>query len=118
MKPDDMTLGEFESFLNPLIEALIEEKIKLANLEDYSLIPRQLMNQINAYVNHGIPLCGFLNAIFSNDLMRAVSQADNENIFLIPLYCKYIFSEVPYTCHGSSEIVNRWMKIQSKRSLK
>lgn len=114
MKPDEMILGELESFLSQIIEAFLEEKIKLANLEDYSMIPRHLMDQINEYVKHGVPLCGFLNAIFSNDLMDSIAQADNENLFLIPLYCKYVFNKVPYNCHGSPEIVEGWIDLHKE----
>lgn len=102
--------------LDPIYKKLLEGDTTQLDFPDYSLIPDYLMEQIKSYVEKGEPLCGFLNAIFSNDLMTTVAQADHNNIGLIPLYCKFIWNELPHTCHGSCEAVYDW--IESKKDKK
>ena len=79
-------------------------------IENYSIIPKVLMENIIGYVQKGERLGGFLHALFSNDLMRSIAQADDTNIKLIPLYCRFIYMECPSKCHGSYEIVEAWQQ--------
>lgn len=78
----------------------------------YSLIPERLLNNIRDYVNDGEPLCGFLYAIFINDLKMTVGAADSQNINLIPVYVRYIHNNCPWNCHGGREAVEEWMKMK------
>jgi hypothetical protein len=69
-----------------------------------------MMESIIAYSEKKEPLGGFLTAVFANDLFKAVSRADETNLALIPIYCSYIYWELPSTCHGSYEIVKKWIE--------
>ena len=82
---------------------------------NYDFIPKFHMECMLSYVNDGIPMGGFLTALFANDLSRTFSRSDEENFEIIPVYVSFIHNEVPSTCHGSYEIVKEW--IRSKHDL-
>ena len=86
------------------------------NIFDYEKIPEHLMRRIKMYVDHGQNLGGFLYAIFTNDLFKAVGKADDINMPLIQIYVAYIVNEVPYNCHGSKEIVDLWIEKKQNES--
>jgi len=76
---------------------------------DYN-IPDYMMKSINEYVQDGKPLGGFLRAVFANDLIKAVTGADEDNYKLLKSYVLYVHWEVPASCHGSYEIVKKWIR--------
>lgn len=80
------------------------------NYFDYDLIPLHMMENIKAYVAKKQKLGGFLHAVFSNDLFRAVGAADAVNLPLIPMYVNYAWNECPSGCHGSMALVENWME--------
>lgn len=73
-------------------------------------VPNILIEGLAKYVEHKIPTGDFLRAILSNDLMQAVSRADNYNINYLREIVTYIHSELPVGCYGSKEAVERWIK--------
>jgi hypothetical protein len=87
----------------------MKKKIKI-NYFDYTLIPDRLMENMKEYAKGNQILGGFLDAVFCNDLSRAVACADDTNSPLIPVYVKFIHHELPFGCHGSREIVEAWLK--------
>ena len=70
---------------------------------DSLYIPNRMMPGIRRYVDNGVPPGRFLTAIICNDLSRAVSAADYENIRNIPAFSVYFRNEVPSGCWGSIE---------------
>lgn len=84
------------------------------NRFDYSLIPDHMRSAIHYYVKDGRHIGGFLTALFSNDLFKSVSKADDENLAIIPVYVCYIHNELPMGCHGSFEIVQEWQTKKRK----
>lgn len=81
---------------------------------EYKLIPEHMLASIEGYVKYGHQLGGFLTAVFSNDLFKAIARGDDQNVTLLRTYVRYINWECPGGCHGSLETVNRW--IQEKRT--
>jgi hypothetical protein len=77
---------------------------------DYSLIPERIMQNLLYYVKGKEAPGGFLYAVLSNNLFKAISKADDEMLPLIPLLVMYIHWEVPASCHGSPEHVKAWME--------
>jgi len=65
---------------------------------------------IDNYVHLGIPPGDFIKAVLANDLMEALGRADEENRFDIFEICQYVFNEIPAKCHGSYEIVDKWLE--------
>lgn len=84
----------------------------------YKDIPDHMMESITFYISHGRPLGGFLEAVFANDLFKAVSKADDVNLEILPIYVCYIYNELPGDCHGNYEIVEDWIMKHRKDSTK
>lgn len=85
--------------------------------EDYSLIPDRVMGNLLEYVEGNEAPGGFLYAVLSNNLFQAIGRADNEMQPLIPLLVKFIMWKLPHGCHGSPEIVGRWMDKKHKEKM-
>lgn len=73
------------------------------NFENYTAIPSHTQSALQRYVECGIMPGGFLQAVLSNDLMRAVNSADNYNRAAIPDIAKFVYNELPMAAHGSEE---------------
>ncbi len=73
-------------------------------------IPRRMMDGIRRYVDQGIPPGDFLQAVICNDLVAAVSRADDENIRNLPAFVGYFYNEVPGPCWGSPQKMEAWIE--------
>lgn len=71
---------------------------------------------IHNYVISGQPLGGFLTAVFSNDLMKALRLADEHNRMGIHHYIT-VLSNVPALCWGNPKRVQIWSKIRGIEGL-
>ena len=63
---------------------------------------------VSAYVMEGTPFGGFLTALFENNLMRAMSEADDTNKPLMGAWCKFIYNACPSGTWGSPKAVRQW----------
>lgn len=70
----------------------------------------EMLGAIRGYVEHGYIVGGFLTAVLENDLSRAVTRADAQNLRNLPAYVMYLNSHVPASCWGSKEKVAAWIK--------
>jgi len=73
-----------------------------------ALLPEGMRDSIVAYVEHGIPLGHFLDALLSNDFMGAVKRADEENLPALGNWGVYLYNYAPPRCFGSAEKVQAW----------
>ena len=73
-------------------------------------IPEHLKEVIIEYVYRGRPTGGFLEAIFSNDLVGAFGRADFESMEGNPEIVKWLYNKAPMGCHGSSERFLSWLR--------
>jgi hypothetical protein len=78
-------------------------------LNDYSVIPDHLMNQMILYLEESKTPCSFLVAMMSNDFMKTIAKADEDNINILPTYAHFIHWEAPMGSHGSYEKVEAWL---------
>lgn len=76
-----------------------------------------MMNSIQNYLNFGSPLGGFLHAVFSNDLTKACSRADEYNLKILPTYVIYIYNMCPMSSNGSEKAILEWMKAKQVESM-
>jgi len=53
---------------------------------------------------------GFLTALFSNDLMRAVALADTENAQALAQWVQFLYNYCPVSSYGSPEAVEAWIE--------
>lgn len=65
---------------------------------------------IRNYVENGIPMGGFLTAVFSNDLLTAVAVADEENYAALKEIVIYAYNECPSECNGSKDKIDAWIE--------
>ena len=86
---------------------------------DYNQIPNSYMiDGVKRYVENGGDAGDFLTALFSNDLVGALSRADDSNREKIWDWVKFLWNEVPSNCWGSREQVIQWQKKGGKKGLK
>lgn len=81
---------------------LVEGYYKDSLVHDYTMplmtsIPGQHIIQIGTSIlctkwGIGYPGGSFVQAVVDNDLMSAVSKADNTNVKMLPFYCKLIYN--------------------------
>ena len=69
----------------------------------------QMMDSIRNYIDRKIPAGSFLSAVICNDLVSAVSNADDENIKNIPAFASYFYQYAPTSCWGSLEKMKIWL---------
>jgi len=71
------------------------------------LKPRHFI-EIERFVEEGIPMSHYLQALFANDLLGAVSRGDDEMMSLLREYIRYISNNTPPDCRGSWDAVKEW----------
>ena len=78
------------------------------------MIPQDIKNHIDNYVNQKYPPGSFLYAVLTNDLMGAVSKADHINSQYLKDIMIYVYNDIPSACWGSREKVEEWLKSKVK----
>jgi hypothetical protein len=73
-------------------------------------VPPDTLGQIEAYVNHRIPLGGFLHAVFANNLEVACGKADDKNRAHLCNIVDYVSNYCPVLCRGSPAKVQAWLE--------
>ena len=77
--------------------------------EVYKNIPSYVITALEYYVSDRHSTGGFLNAVLTNDLFRAVGKADNESMKALRGIVTLIHCHVPAICWGSKERVRDWL---------
>ena len=77
---------------------------------NYSRIPEHCREGVKRYIENGIPFGGFLQAVFSNNLMRTFEEADGINIERIKDYASFLYNEAPIQSWGSKEKMEAWIE--------
>lgn len=65
---------------------------------------------IELYVDSGIRPGSFLQAVICNDLLKAVSTADKENLIDLKEITMYVAFQCPAACSGSKKKMDDWIK--------
>lgn len=73
-------------------------------------IPPHMAEALVRYVEHGVPVGNFLQAVLSNDLKAAVGYADDCNIHLLKEYVQWMYNECPSPAQGSLEKYLAWIR--------
>ena len=77
-------------------------------------VPVHLRSGILNYVVDHKPVGHFLTAVFENNLMEAMSRADEVSRAGLFNICQFIYNEAPSPCHGSCEKVAAWLAEKPK----
>ena len=84
-----------------------EELLELANQLD---VPATTAVGLVNYILEGIPSGHFLEAVLSNDLMKAMSRADFTNRRFLHNTCIFLFNHAPARCYGTPRIYKEWVE--------
>jgi hypothetical protein len=76
-------------------------------------VPEQFHEPIINYIAHRRPVGSFLEAVISNDFIKAVTRADEEALENIPAFAVFFIMWAPADCYGSRGAYWKW--IGSKR---
>ena len=91
---------------NKELQKHIEDSLN-KGLRDTS-IPDYMHPAITDYVLRHRKPGDFLTAVLSNDLFKAVGQADNDNLVALHDWVILIYNFTPSNCWGSPERVKEW----------
>lgn len=80
------------------------------NRAHYPLIRPDILDAMDAWGAAHQQSGSFLMSVFANDLMEAVSRANQDNIAALTDICQYVYNELPSGCHGSREAVAAWIE--------
>jgi len=69
---------------------------------------------IDRYAKDGVPTGGFLMTVLHNDLVGALSKADEGNLVDLKEIVAYCYNEIPGNCWGSPENVKEWIENKAK----
>ena len=73
------------------------------------LVPQEIKDSLQRYVEDYVPTGGFLQSVLENDLTGAFARADARNFEVLGHIVGYVYNSVPATCHGSAKIVELWL---------
>ncbi len=77
---------------------------------DYSKLPSHMQGAVKRYIEKGIPPGDFLTAVIENNLLRAVSHADDTNVKALKTWVQFFYNEAPGNCWKTKEAMNAWVK--------
>lgn len=73
-------------------------------------IDADMAEDLASYVTWGQPVGDFLYQVLSNNLVGAYTRADNRNYNKLREYATILYNDLPASCWGSEEKVEKWMK--------
>lgn len=76
---------------------------------DKNAIPQLTLDSLTRYVEHGIPPGSFVTAVLCNDLVKAVGNADQDNMYALHKIVQYVYNELPSESWGNLNKMNAWM---------
>ena len=72
-------------------------------------IPPLILDGLRRYVTDQEPTGGFLHAVLTNNLMKAVGRAEAASLAALPAIVSFVYWVIPSECHGSPEAVKAWL---------
>jgi hypothetical protein len=72
-------------------------------------IPRYMREGLLRYLDQGVPVGTFLEAVLSNDLERAVLHADENNLPVLRGYIRFLRNNAPPLSYGSKAAYDQWV---------
>lgn len=76
----------------------------------YEDIPTLVMEGMKRYVEGHVQPGNFLTAVIQNNLSEAIGRADESSLANIKSIVQWFYNESPYTCWGSPEKMEAWLK--------
>ena len=88
---------------------MIDIRNYLLNKMEEKRLPEHSRETLLEYILQGRKTGGFLEALLSNDFMRAFEKADLHNRRSFLNYAEFLLNDAPRGCWGSSHIYERWI---------
>ena len=82
----------------------------------YPLIPYSTRDTIVRYIDAGLPPGSFVTAVLSNDLVKSVGAADEDNLLALTDIAKFVYNELPVEAWGNQNKVNAWIKKRGNKN--
>lgn len=77
---------------------------------NYQNAPNNFGDAWKIYVECGVRMGSFAEALLTNNLPEAMARADSININLIPAHIRWMMDNLPEECWGSRESYEAWRK--------
>jgi len=87
----------------------IERMLDILGETEYQAIPDYMLPSFFDYFFLGIRPGDFLQALLSNDLVGAVTTADDTNAAGLRQWCLFLENWTHSHCHGSQESMTSWL---------
>jgi hypothetical protein len=71
---------------------------------------KEIRESLVRYAHEHVATGGFLHAVLTNDLIRAIQVADPGNFQSLPAIIDYCLQLLPSQAWGSPDAVNQWLK--------
>ena len=65
---------------------------------------------LDRYAQDHLPTGNFLRGVLENNLLEAITRADEENLRDLPEIIKYVYNDLPSPCWGSKQAVQNWLE--------
>lgn len=75
---------------------------------DYECLPLHMRDGAKLYIERGVEPGCFLLAVLENDLLGAITRADQYNSAKLSDYGNFLLT-IPMAAKGSHEAVNKWI---------
>lgn len=72
-------------------------------------LPAHLRESLDAYIDTGRPLGGFLSAVVDNNLKEACARADEESVGVIHVIVAFLYNEAVAGCWGFAGAHQKWV---------
>ena len=82
---------------------------------DYGRLPQHLQGGVKRYIEQGIPPGDFLTAVITNNLLLAISHADDTSLAALPEIVRFFYNESPGGCWGTPEKMKLWLETGHKK---
>lgn len=92
------------------VKTQIEQGFQKLGLPDY------MMGGVTRWVFDGIPPGSFLEAVFTNNLSKAVFCADRNNKQKLAEWAEFSYWYLPAMCRGNDKNVKNWKGLNNERN--
>lgn len=75
----------------------------------YGLLPATIRSEVQEYIEHGIPMCEFMENVAECDLAGAACWADDANAAQLVSIVRWFVAYAPMECWGSAARVKAWV---------
>ena len=88
-----------------------KRQVEQKHLRIWTHITMECQEAIFGYLVYGWEPGGFLTAVMANDLLRAATVADVENVKRLAHVARFVVYALPHGCYGNYDQVKTWLRL-------